>query len=78
MKCNLLEQIWYMTKFVFYGIVIQFFLLSILWADDINAQRKSIDDIHLNIELKNCTIKQALKIIEKETGYAYIVGQPDS
>ena len=73
MKCNLLEQIWYMTKFVFYGTVIQFFLLSVLLADDIHAQRKSIDDIHLNIELKNCTIKQALKVIEKETGlfFAY-------
>ncbi len=73
MKCNLLDQIWYMTKLVFYGTVIQFFMLSFLWADDINAQRKSIDDIYINIQLKNSSIKHALKVIEKETGlyFAY-------
>ncbi len=73
MKCKLLEQIWYMTKLVFYGTVIQCFMLSILLAADINAQRKSIDDIYLDIDLKNSSIKHALRVIEKETGlyFAY-------
>ncbi len=73
MKCKLLEQIWYMTKLVFYGTVIQCFMLSVIFAADINAQRKSIDDIHLDLDLKNSSIKKALKVIEKETGlyFAY-------
>jgi len=80
MKCKLLEQIWYMTKSVFYGTVIQCFMLSVIFAADINAQRKSIDDIHLDLDLKNSSIKKALKEIEKETGlyFAYSDSSIDS
>ncbi|MCG8308712.1 MAG: TonB-dependent receptor [Cytophagales bacterium] len=62
-----------MTKLVFYGTVIQCFMLSVLLAADIHAQQKSIDDIYLDINLKNSSIKHALKVIEKETGlyFAY-------
>ncbi len=79
MKCKLLEQIWYMTKLVFYGTVIQCFMLSVLFAADINAQRKSIDDIFLDLDLKNSSIKKALRVIEKETGlyFAYSDGSID-
>ena len=68
MKYKLLEQIWYMTKLVFYGTVIQCFMLTILLAADINAQRKSIDEIYLDINLNNSSVKHAFKVIEKETG----------
>lgn len=73
MKSKLLEQIWYMTKLVLYGTVIQCVMFSFLMASDIKAQRKSIDEIYLDIELKNSSIKHALNVIEKETGlfFAY-------
>ena len=73
MKCKLLEQIWRMTKLVFYGTVIQCFLFTVIFAADINAQRKSIDEIYLDIDLKKSSIKRAFRIIEKETGlyFAY-------
>lgn len=71
MKCRLLDKIWYMTKLVFYGIVIQCFMFTFLLAADIHAQRKSIDDIYLEINLKNSSIKHALKVIEKETGFFF-------
>ncbi len=68
MKRKLLGQIWYLTKLLFYGTVIQCFMLSILFATDINALKKSIDNIHLDIDLKNSSIKNAFKVLEKETG----------
>lgn len=73
MKCKLLDKILYMTKLVLYGTFIQCFMLSVLLAADINAQQKSIDDIYLDINLKNSSIKHALEVIEKETGlfFAY-------
>ncbi len=73
MKSKLLEQILYMTKLVLYGTVIQCVMFSFLIASDIKAQRKSIDEIYLDIELKNSSIKHALNVIEKETGlfFAY-------
>lgn len=79
MKSKLLEQIWYMTKLVLYGTVIQCVMFSFLIAADIKAQRKSIDEIYLNIDLKNSSIKHALKVIEKETGlfFAYSEGSID-
>ena len=73
MKCKLLKQIWYMPKLVLYVTVIQCFLFTVLFAAEINAQRKSIDEIYLDIDLKKSSIKRAFKIIEKETGlyFAY-------
>jgi TonB-linked SusC/RagA family outer membrane protein len=68
MKCKLLEQVWQMTKLVSYGIVLQCFLLSLLYAADSNAQRKSIDNIFLDIDLRGSSIQQAFSYIETETG----------
>ena len=71
MKKKLLRQILAMSKFTVYGLVLQCFLFSFLKAEDGVAQRKSIDEIYISINLENTRVKEAFTEIERLTDFSF-------
>ena len=64
MKFNPLQLIQAMSKFMFYGIVIQCFFWGMLLAASGNAQeRKSVKEVYIDLNLKNVDLFEALNAI---------------
>ena len=62
MKWKLLQQLFFMSKLLFYSLVIQMFFTGLLLASDGLAQDKvSIEDVYLS-----------LKLIVVQLGYFYM------
>ncbi|MFT7033156.1 MAG: TonB-linked SusC/RagA family outer membrane protein [Cyclobacteriaceae bacterium] len=71
MKTNLLKNILTMTKYSVSGILIQCILFSFMTAKEINAQKKSIEDIYITIELKNASIEKVFESISEKTSFNF-------
>lgn len=71
MKTNLLKNILTMTKYSVSGILIQFVLFSVITAKEINAQKKSIEDIYITIDLKNASIEKVFESISEKTSFNF-------
>jgi TonB-dependent starch-binding outer membrane protein SusC len=67
MQLKLLCLIMMVSKNIMYGVLIQIFLFSILLADDLNAQVKTIKDIHIQMESGDYDLKNIFLEIEKRT-----------
>jgi len=80
MKWKLLRQVLAMSKYAFLGILIQTFVCSLLIAGDSNAQKMSIEDIYVNVDFDNATLKQAFNSISQQTDFkfSYEGGQVDT
>lgn len=71
MKLRLLQQAYIVTKYSFYGIILQCLFASMLIASSSYSQQASWEDIHVSLALKNITIKEALQEIEKLTDFSF-------
>ena len=71
MKNKLLRQLLSMSRYAFYGLIVQFFLFGMIKADKLAAQRQSIDDVHLHVRFENKTLEEAFQSIEKKTGFHF-------
>ncbi|MFT7162315.1 MAG: TonB-dependent SusC/RagA subfamily outer membrane receptor, partial [Bacteroidia bacterium] len=71
MKTNLLKNILTMTKYSVSGILIQCILFSFMTAKEINAQKKSIEDIYITIDLKNASIEKVFESISEKTSFNF-------
>ena len=71
MNEKLLSQILLMSRFTLYSICIQCMLCSMLLAKNSNAQKVSIRDIYLSIDLQNTSLDEALSKISEETSFSF-------
>ncbi|MCC5932084.1 MAG: TonB-dependent receptor [Cyclobacteriaceae bacterium] len=61
-----------MSKFVFYGIVLQAFFLEMLIANGIHAQNtSSIRDVMVNVQLTNVTLEDVFRQLERSTEFRF-------
>jgi len=65
MKLKLLRQVLYMSKFAFYGLLLQFVLFGVLLANDGNGQRLSIDDIKVDVVDEAFTVEEFFAYLEQ-------------
>ncbi|MEQ9288353.1 MAG: SusC/RagA family TonB-linked outer membrane protein [Cyclobacteriaceae bacterium] len=71
MKIKLLQQIITMSKYILYGVFLQAFVMSMLWAKESKAQKESIYDIQLSIQWDNVSISEALADVEEKTDFRF-------
>ncbi len=67
MKLKLLRQINKMSKLCLYGVFLQALFCSIILAKDSHAQKKSVEDIVLSLEIKNSSLNDAFIEISRQT-----------
>ena len=75
MKSNLLQQLISMSRYAFFGILMQCWFCSMLLANDGLAQKKSVDEIFIAINLKNASLKEVLKTIEQKTEFKFVYNE---
>ncbi|SIN83589.1 SusC/RagA family TonB-linked outer membrane protein [Algoriphagus halophilus] len=61
-----------MSKRIFYIFLIQCLSMSLLFANNGNAQIKKIDEVQINLNLANLSIVQAFSTIESESGFNFV------
>lgn len=61
-----------LTKYSMYGFLLQLMLITSLFAVDGNAQVRSINDVNIDLHLKNANVEKALESIEKQTEFVFI------
>ena len=71
MNLKIIQQIWNMSRYALFGLFLQACLSSILIASDSNAQRVSIEDILVNVNLTNVNLEDALNEIGNETDFHF-------
>lgn len=64
------------TKYSLVGIYMQCLLVGVLWASDINAQQKKLDEIFLTVDLKNGSLEDAFVLINKKTDLNVMYNAP--
>jgi TonB-dependent starch-binding outer membrane protein SusC len=72
MQIKLLHLIIMVSKNIMYGLLIQVFLYSILVADDLKAQVKTIKDIYIQMESGNYHLRNVFLEIEKRTELKFV------
>ncbi len=72
MQNKLLSTVLMFTKFIFYGLLCQVFMLTMLFAHGSEAQKyQSVKEKRVNLELRNVSLKKAFSELEKKTGYLF-------
>ena len=74
---NYLHYLYMITKFSFYGFIIQCFLFTALLANEGNAQIKSMQEVKLNLNVENVSLVKALSAIEKETEFNFVYNEKE-
>lgn len=71
METNLRKILIRMSKYAIYGIVIQVSLYSFVFALDVDAQRKSLREINVDVVLHDDQIKDVFEKIESTTDFRF-------
>ncbi len=72
MKSKLLLQLIMLSKNAFYGILLQTLLFNFIWAADTNAQEvKSVNNVEVNLDLKDATLIDVFRKIESQTNFVF-------
>lgn len=71
MKKKLLRQLIMLSKRVLYVFLIQLFICTVLFANDGNAQRKTIDEVKVSLKINNKSIRHVFSEIEKITDFRF-------
>lgn len=75
---NYLSYIGKMTKYTFYGIILQCVFASLLIAEEGNAQKtKSIREVSIAIQLNDASLKEAFKAIEEKTNFVFVYNKKE-
>lgn len=76
MKWKLLQQLFFMSKLLFYGLVLQICFTGLLVASNGLAQDKvSIEDVYLSLDLKDASLEQTLEAITSKTNFKFAFEQ---
>jgi len=72
MKISVLRQLYMISKYCAYSLIIQCVVASsLLAARDVNAQKQSIEDIHVNISEQNKKLSDILDQITEMTDFEF-------
>ncbi len=71
MEKNLLRQLIMLSKKILYAFLIQLFMCTVLLANTGNAQRKTIDEIKVSLDLKDKNLLQFFKQVESKTDFKF-------
>src|SRR5690554_6815754 len=71
MKKNILRQLIMLSKRLMYAFLIQLFLCTILLANTGNAQRKTIEEVRISINLEGMNLSQFFKQVEAKTDFKF-------
>lgn len=66
-----------MSKYAIFGIILQTIIYSLVIADDGNAQKKSIEDIRISVNLENLNIQEAFAKIEAASDFTFAFKRND-
>jgi hypothetical protein len=76
MKWKFLRQLFFMSKLLFYGLVIQMCFTGLLLASDGLAQEKvSIEEVYLSLDLEDASLEQTLDAITQKTNFKFAFEQ---
>lgn len=71
MKKPILGQLLMLSKRILYAFAIQLFFVSFLLANDGNAQRKTVEQVIVTVQLTNAELPAAFSAIEKQTKFKF-------
>ncbi|MEQ9289183.1 MAG: TonB-dependent receptor [Cyclobacteriaceae bacterium] len=72
MKFKLLQQTIVMAKYTLIGVYLQCLFAGLLLASsDIAAQKKSIEDVYITVNLKNTNLEEAFMVIGEKTNFNF-------
>ncbi|MEQ6120369.1 TonB-dependent receptor [Reichenbachiella sp. MALMAid0571] len=72
MQNKLLLAVLMLSKFLFYGVACQVFVVTMILGHSSEAQKyQSVKEKRISLELKNVSLKKALNGLEKKTGYSF-------
>src|SRR5690554_2940119 len=71
MKKKVLRQLIMLSKRLMYAFLIQLFLCTVLLANTGNAQRKTIEEVKVSLNLKGNTLLQFFKQVEAKTDFKF-------
>ncbi len=71
MKLKPLRQILIMSKYALIGLVLQCILYNFILANETNAQKQSIEDIFLTLQMQDASIEQIFAEIANETVFSF-------
>lgn len=78
MKNKLTKLLLMLSKYSFYGLVIQVFLINLLFAVDVRSQKaESVFKARISIGLKDASLITAFRAIESRTSYRFIFDKED-
>jgi TonB-dependent starch-binding outer membrane protein SusC len=60
------------TKFSFYGFLLQTVLMTTLLAMNSNAQIRSVNDVYVSLQLKDARFDEVLEHIERQTNFVFV------
>lgn len=71
MYLKLLRQIIIMSKYTLYGMILQVFCLSLLFAETGKAQNESLKDIRLTVNWENARLQSIFHDLNTKTGFKF-------
>ncbi|MDH5602720.1 MAG: TonB-dependent receptor plug domain-containing protein, partial [Cyclobacteriaceae bacterium] len=71
MKKKLFTRFIYVMKIGFQGLLLIAMLMNVAFAENGNAQLRSLSEVYIRLELKDVEIKRALDLIEQKTTYEF-------
>ena len=71
MKKNILRQLIMLSKRLMYAFLIQLFMCTVLLANTGNAQRKTIEEVKVSLNLQEKTLLQFFKQVESRTDFKF-------
>ncbi|SEJ60789.1 TonB-linked outer membrane protein, SusC/RagA family [Cyclobacterium xiamenense] len=71
MKKTILRQLLMLSKRVLYGFLIQFFFCTVLLASTGNAQRKTLEEVKISVNLTDKSLSQFFRLVEAKTDFKF-------
>lgn len=71
MKNNLLGEILLMSKFVFQMFFLQALFVTVIYAENSNAQNKSLYEINVSVEAQESSVLEVFRQIENKTDFIF-------
>nr|MBI1229764.1 SusC/RagA family TonB-linked outer membrane protein [Cytophagales bacterium] len=71
MKKTILRQLLMLSKRVMYGFLIQLFFCTVLLANTGNAQRKTLEEVKISVNLTDKSLSQFFRLVEAKTDFRF-------
>src|SRR5690606_37399959 len=71
MKKKVLRQLIMLSKRLMYAFLIQLFMCTVLLANTGNAQRKTIEEVKVSLNLEGKTLSQFFRLVESKTDFKF-------